>query len=78
MKHNKLVRDKIPEFLSKLGKNPKFHIADDGEYKDNLRRCGSLSHQYGDFCFVENFFYQCVTFIPALFRERESDHRKSA
>ena len=37
MKHDKLVRDKIPEIIAKQGKRPVTHIAAKGEYDKRLR-----------------------------------------
>jgi predicted house-cleaning noncanonical NTP pyrophosphatase (MazG superfamily) len=48
MKHNKLVRDKIPEIIAKRGDKPVTHTLGPDAYRQELRR--KLQEEVVEFC----------------------------
>lgn len=76
MKHNKLVRDGIPEHIRRKGESLTYHVADDGEYWQKLKE--KLIEEFDEFKEEESIdeFADMIEVIEAIAKYKGFDRKE--
>lgn len=76
MKYNKLVRDKIPEYIRQKGGNPIYHLADEKEYWEKLKE--KLLEEASEFKAAESKqeLADLLEVVDAIFKYKGFDRKE--